>query len=58
MLFGIPIADIVVGVIALLLVGLCIYTVFRKKKKHCTKSSGCPYSDKCGGSCEHNNKKK
>ena len=41
MIFGIPIADIIIGTVALLLVGLCIYSIIRKKKKCCTKCSGC-----------------
>lgn len=53
MIFGIPIADIVIGIIALLLVGLCVYSIFRKKKKCCTKCSGCPYSGKCDSTCEY-----
>ena len=56
MIFGIPIADIIVGAVALLLVGLCIYSIIRKKKKCCTKCSGCPYSGKCGGGCENSEK--
>ena len=34
MIFGIPIADIIIGIIAVLLVGLCIYSIIRKKKKN------------------------
>lgn len=52
MIFGIPIADIIIGIIALLLVGLYIYSIIRKKKKSCTKCSGCPYSGKCGDNCD------
>ena len=58
MIFGIPIADIIIGIIAVLLVELCIYSIFRKKKKCCTKCGGCPYSDKCGDSCERGEKNK
>ena len=56
MIFGIPIADIIIGAVAVLLVGLCIYSIIRKKKKCCTKCSGCPYSGKCGDSCENSEK--
>lgn len=52
MIFEIPIADIIIGVIAVLLVGLCIYSIFKKKKKCCAKCIGCPYSGKCSGDCE------
>lgn len=47
MVFGIPVVDIVVGIIAVFLVGLFVYSIFRKKKKCCSDCKGCPYSDKC-----------
>lgn len=56
MIFGIPIADIVIGIIAVLLVGLCFYTIIKKKKNCCSNCRGCPYSGKCDSNCECKNK--
>ncbi len=47
MVLGIPIVDIVIGIIAVFLVGLCVYSIFRKKKNCCSDCRGCPYSGKC-----------
>ena len=53
------IADVIIGVIAVLLVALFIFTVFRKRKNGCGKCSGCAFEGKCGGNCgEHKNNEK
>lgn len=49
MIFNIPAADLIIGIAALFFVALCIFTVFRKKKKCCSSCKECMYSEQCKG---------
>lgn len=46
MIFGIPVIDILIVVLAVLLVGLAIFTIINRKK-NCHSCQGCPHSEQC-----------
>lgn len=55
MILQIPVADIVIAILAVALVALFVVTVFRKKKHGCSHCNGCPFEGKCDGNCEEKN---
>ncbi|MBR2381427.1 MAG: FeoB-associated Cys-rich membrane protein [Clostridia bacterium] len=45
---------IIVIILALIVVGVCLY--IRKEKKKGSKCIGCPYGKSCSGNCQENKK--